>query len=312
VIRSAAIVVLLAATILASSVCAQSDAAALQSYFTGKEVLVKIDMPGTQKGIDLRYNKPTPMDWKEYASRIKEFGASIRKGDTARITAINVKKDMIEFQLDGGGFGTARDDSNTVVAAKHVDKSDYEKDLERQIANTDDPDRKRDLQRDLNRERSRRERINADNDRAAQVASQIKAQTVQANRNTGGSRFNLRWSGSIPSELLAPDAIVKLLADYIDFNAGQVNANANPAPGNSAAAPDAPAADAPAGSPTAQLKRGMTKNEVTTLFGNGKQLSESVGDAGLKTQVVEYLTPDRRVEITYVDSLLVRFSITSR
>jgi hypothetical protein len=310
--RSAITLIVLAAAILAPLVRAQSDSA-LQSYFTGKEVLVKIDMPGTQKGIDLRYNKPTPMDWKEYASRLKEFGASIRKGDTARITAINVKKDMIEFQLDGGGFGTARDDANTTVVAKHVDKSDYEKDLERQIANTDDPDRRRDLQRDLNRERSRRDRINADNDRAALVASQIKAQTVQANRNTGGSRFNLHWSGSIPAELLEPGAIMKLLADYLDFNAGQVNANANPAPGNGSAARDTPAADAPEGSPTAQLKRGMTKDEVTTLLGAGKQLSESVGgDAGLKTQVVEYLTSDRRVEITYVDGLLVRFGITSR
>ena len=56
----------------------------------------------------------------------------------------------------------------------------------------------------------------------------------------------------------------------------------------------------------------MSKEEVTNLFGAGKQLSESVGDAGLKTQVVEYLTSDRCVEVTYVDGLLVRFSITSR
>jgi hypothetical protein len=103
---------------------------------------------------------------------------------------------------------------------------------------------------------------------------------------------------------------MKLLADYIDFNAGQ--AAANPAPGNSAAAPGAPATDASAVSPTARLKRGMSMEEVTNLLGAGKQSSESVGDAGLKTQVFEYLIPDRRVEITYVDGLLVRFSITSR
>jgi hypothetical protein len=309
VLRSATTLIFLASAIFVLSAAAQSDSA-LESYFTGKEVLVKIDMPGTQKGIDLRYNKPTPMDWKEYASRLKTFGASIRKGDTARITGINVKKDMIEFQLDGGGFGTARDDTNTNIAAKVVDKSDYEKDLERQIAATDDEDRKRSLQRDLDRERSRRERLNADNQRAAQVASQLKAQTVQASRNTGGSRFNLRWSGSIPANELAPDAIMKLLADYIDFNAAPVNANS--APANNSVAPDASAADAPEGSPTAQLKRGMTMEAVTALLGTGKQLSESVGDAGLKTQVFEYLTPDRRVEITYVDSLLVRFSISSR
>ena len=46
------------------------------------------------------------MDWKDYSGRIKQFGTAIRKGDTARVTAIVVKKDMIEFQLDGGGFGT--------------------------------------------------------------------------------------------------------------------------------------------------------------------------------------------------------------
>ena len=310
-LRSAIFLIFLAVAICTPALLAQSDSA-LESYFTGKQVLIKIDMPGTQKGIDLRYNKPSPMDWKEYGSRLKQFGASIRKGDVARITAFNVKKDMIEFQLDGGGFGTARDDTNATVAPVVVDKSDYEKDLETQIANTDDPDRKRSLQRDLDRERARRERINADNQHAAQVATQIKAQAIQANRNTGGSRFNLRWSGSIPPSQLTPEAIMKLLADYVDFNATQPSAS--PVPANAANPPpaEAPASDEPAGSPTAQLKRGMKMEDVTTLLGPGKELSSSVGDAGLKTQVFEYLTPDRRVEVTYVDALLVRFSISSR
>ena len=65
-------------------------------------------------------------------------------------------------------------------------------------------------------------------------------------------------------------------------------------------------------SPTAQLKRGMKMEEVTTLPGPGRQLSESVGDGGLKTQVYEYLTSDRRVEVTYVEGLVVRFSIGSK
>jgi hypothetical protein len=68
----------------------------------------------------------------------------------------------------------------------------------------------------------------------------------------------------------------------------------------------------PTGSPTAQLKRGMKIEEVTSLLGPGKQLSESVGDAGLKTQVFEYLTDDRRVEVTYVEGLVVRFSVSSK
>src|SRR5580704_13471913 len=104
-------------------------AASVQTYFTGRQVVLRIDMPGTQKGVDLRFNKAVPMDWKEYSSRVKQFGPAIHKGDTARITSIVVKKDMIEFQLDGGGFGTFGDDTTTAVNAKPVEKSDYEKQL---------------------------------------------------------------------------------------------------------------------------------------------------------------------------------------
>ena len=225
------------------------DPNSIQSYFTGKEVVLKIDMPGTQQGVDLRYNKDNPMNWKEYANRLKSNGVAIHKGDTARVTAVVVKDDRIEFQLDGGGFGTFVDDSSTTVTPKTVDKSDYEKQLEREIANTTDEDRKRQLQRDLDRERSRRERQEADNRDAAQVASQIKAQKIADKRLQGGSRFNLRWSGSIPADQKNPDAVMKLLADYVSFD-GPQQAAAPPARCTNAAGDAAVPA-------TAQLKRGM-------------------------------------------------------
>src|SRR5580692_6254070 len=84
----------------------QAEASSLEGYFIGKEVLVKIDMPGSQKGIDLKFNKPSPMDWNDYSSRVKTYGISIHKGDVVRVTKFVVKNDMIEFQLAGGGFGT--------------------------------------------------------------------------------------------------------------------------------------------------------------------------------------------------------------
>jgi hypothetical protein len=62
---------------------------------------------------------------------------------------------------------------------------------------------------------------------------------------------------------------------------------------------------------TAQLKRGMKMGEVSNLFGPGKQMSESVSGDGLKTQVFEYVTGDRRVDVTYVEGLVVRYSISS-
>jgi hypothetical protein len=296
-LRSAVILVVIAVSI-ATPTRAQDNATALQAYFSGKQVTLKIDMPGTQKGVDLRFNKPTPMDWKEYGSRIKQFGVAIQKGEVARITTIVVKRDMIEFQLNGGGFGVAGDDTSTTVTAKPVEKSAYEKDLENQIANTDDPDKKASLQHDLDRERARRERQDANNQRQAQYASQQKAAVVEQNRATGGSRFNLRWSGSIPAEQLTPEGVMQCLSEYVSFTITP--------PPTATAAPDPNAAPA-----TAKLKRGMSIEDVTTLFGPGKPLSESVGDAGLKTQIFEYTTSDRRVNVTYVDGLVVRYTISS-
>ena len=281
---------------------AQSDPNGIQSYFTGKEVVLKIDMPGTQQGVDLRFSKDQPMNWKEYSNRLKSNGAAIHKGDTARVTGVAVKNDRIEFQLDGGGFGTFLDDSSTTVNARSVDKSDYEKRLEKQISNTTDPDQKRALQRDLDRERERRKREENNNQAAAQIASQIKAQQVAEKRLRGGSRFNLRWAGPIPADQQTPAAVMKLLADYVTFNASPQTSEPPPA------ATQNPAADAPA---AAQLKRGMKLSEVTALFGQGRQLSESVSNEGLKTQTFQYLSGDQRVEVIYVEGLVVRYSISS-
>ncbi len=81
--RSAQSRVLLAVALCALPLGAQNDPSSIQSYFTGKEVVLKIDMPGTQQGVDLRYNKDFPMNWKEYANRLKSNGVAIHKGDTA-------------------------------------------------------------------------------------------------------------------------------------------------------------------------------------------------------------------------------------
>jgi hypothetical protein len=278
----------------------------LQS-FVGKEVVMKIDMPGSQQGVDLRFNKDDPMNWKEYSNRLKANGVAIRKGDTARVTGVVVKNDRIEFQLDGGGFGTFFDDSSSTVTPQTVDKSNYEKQLERDISNSTDDDQRRRLQRDLDRERARRQRQEDDNRAAAQVASQIKAQKVADQRLQGGSRFNLRWNGTIPPEQKSPEAVMKVLAAYVSFDgpgqAGPPQGAPPPAVHNGASEGAIPA--------TAQLKRGMKMEEVTNLFGQGKQMSESVSGDGLKTQVVEYVTGDRRVDVTYVEGLVVRYSISS-
>jgi hypothetical protein len=86
----------------------------------------------------------------------------------------------------------------------------------------------------------------------------------------------------------------------------------NPTPAaQNAAAPNALANGGPR-SPMTQLKRGMLIGEVSGLLGLGRQMSQSVSEEGLKTQIFEYLPDDYRVEVTYVDGVVVRYSISSR
>ena len=290
-----------------------SGPAALQSYFVGKQVTLKIDMPGTQQGVDLRMDREDPMDWKQYSNRLKQNGAAIRSGDSSTVTTVVVKKDRIEFQLDGGGFGTFWDDSSTTVTPYHVDKSNYEKQLERDLRNTTDPQQRRNLQRELDYARNRRERDQRADDRAAMIASEMKTQQVAQKRLQGGSRFNLRWTGAIPQDQLTPDAMMKLLEAYVDFGDLQtqkpiLEATASPAPPANGSAP------APAGGTASvtQLKRGMQISEVSNMFGMGRMLSQSTSEEGLKTQIFEYLPSDYRVQVTYVDGVVVRYSMESR
>ncbi len=308
-----AIVLLSAVTLTVLQAEAQGGGqSVLQNYFVGRQVRLQIDMPGTQQGVDLRMERDDPMDWKAYSSRLKQFGPAIRSGDHCTITTVVVKKNLIEFQLDGGGFGTFWDDSSTTVTPYRVEKSSYEKRLEDDIRNTTDPQKKRDLQRELDRVRNRREREQAADDRAAMIASQLKAQQVADKRTRGGSRFNLRWPGSIPPDQLTPDVVMKLLVDYVDFGDLQGQKPIFQAAAQSPALANNAPANGPPSSAITQLKRGMQIGDISQLLGLGRQMSQSTSEEGLKTQIFEYLPEDYRVEVTYVDGVVVRYSISSR
>src|SRR5678810_873185 len=72
----------------AASAAAQ-DENALKSYFEGRRITLRMDMPGSADGIAINY------------------------GDSSRVTLVKVKGSIIEFQIGGGGFGTFGDDTNT-------------------------------------------------------------------------------------------------------------------------------------------------------------------------------------------------------
>lgn len=292
---------LIVVVLLSGAALAQGGS--LQNAFLGREVEVKIDMPGTQQGVDLNFSSGQPLDWRTYSQRIKGFGIAIRKGDTPTVTSIVVKKDRIEFQLDGGGYGTFWDDTSRVMP-RMIGKSNYERQLERDFQSETDPRKKDQIRRELDRERARREREQWSENSRAQIADQIKQSEIASKRTQGGSRFNLRWNGSIPEADLTPEAVMQRLSPWVEFRGLKDSRNV--------LAQDAPAPPPlPSNSPV-QLQRGMRKSAVEQMLGKGDLLTENKSGDGLTSSEWRYTTQDNYVDVTYVEGVLVRYAIMSR
>ena len=161
-------------TLLGAVPLRAQDAQSLSQFFEGKQVVVKIDMPGSQQGIDIFPQQPNSLDAKAYGKRMKSFPIALHNGDAVMITTVKVKDKLIEFQLGGGGFGTFGDDTDTSVKFTPAPKSDREKDLENQLANTDDSDQKASIQRELDYLRRQRERDDQRNKAMAEQAAKEK------------------------------------------------------------------------------------------------------------------------------------------
>ena len=179
---------------------------------------------------------------------------------------MKVKKDLIEFQLGGGGFGTFGDDTSTSANIPLLDKSSREKELEKRIKDEDDRDRRRRLERELDDLRDRREsenrRIMAERARIEEA----KRERIADERLRGGSRFNLRYEDRVPAGM-RPEDVMAALAEYVDFGG-------RPGPSAAGAAP-----------PTAELtmlRKGLSREEAERLFGAGGELVRAArrGPAG--------------------------------
>jgi len=291
----------------AASAMAQDANSTLSQFFEGKQVVVKIDMPGSQQGVDIFPQKPNSLDAKAYGKRMKSFPVALRNGDAVMVTQVKIKDKLIEFQLGGGGFGTFGDDTNTAVNFKPAEKSDREKDLENQLANTDDQDQKDKIQRELDYLRRQRERDDQRNRAIAEQAAQIKKIQVDQDRMKGGSRFNLRYDGKVPPNI-TPQDVMAALAPYVSFPPG-LGGGAQPVaaavPGSTGAA-TAPSAAAP-GSVNG-LEKGMHQDQVRTLLGNPTSVGDTDHD-GIQVHSETYAQGNSYIHAEFVNGVLVRYSI---
>src|SRR5262249_11714701 len=119
----------LAAGVVTASVApagAQNEGA-LKAFFEGKRVTLRIDMPGTSDGVDVQADARESIDYSRYRDNLKRYGTAVHAGDSITVTLVKVKKDLIEFQLGGGGYGTFGDDTSTSVYIPDAPKTEREK-----------------------------------------------------------------------------------------------------------------------------------------------------------------------------------------
>jgi hypothetical protein len=273
---------------------AAQNEAALREYFEGRRVTLRMDMPGTSDGVDVHADARRAIDYTRYRDELKRYGTAIRSGDSVVVTLIKVKKDLIEIQLGGGGFGTFGDDTSTSAYIPLMDKSEREKNLEKRVKDEDDRDRRRQLQRELDDLRNRRERENRRIMAERERLEEIKRERVEAARLRGGSRFNLRYDDRVPAGI-RPEDMIAALAEYVDFG-GHTFARDEVTP---------PLGD------IMMVRKGLLRADAERAFGKPVSASER-REGGIVITTLVFDVGDQRVSADFVEDVLVRYAITPK
>lgn len=211
--------IIFAAVVFASAILASAQTEAdLKDFFEGRRVEAKLDMPATKDGINVYVERRQPIDYGKYSQSLKSFGIGVDEGERIMITKIKVKDKHIEFQLGGGGYGTAGDETSSSVYVPTAQKSPRERDLERDLKYETDERRRRRIREELNYLRNARQREDNANRAEAAIAEEIKKARIQEKRLQGGSRFNIRFERKVTADDLTPRVIMNALAEYLYFS----------------------------------------------------------------------------------------------
>jgi hypothetical protein len=283
---------------------AQSEAA-LKEYFEGRTFKLKLAMPGTEDGVDVYPGTAKPLDFPRHADRLKNYGTALRAGDQALVTKLKVKAKLIEFQLDGGGYGTSGDETSSSVSVPSAPKTKREQNLEAELKREQDPVHRRAIKDELDDLKARRAREDARNRASVAEAQETKKANIRQWRLEGGSRFNIRYRDGVPGTAITPEAIKQALAAYVDFD--------EPAPAPTEVTSALPVAGSvPVGKPGpgGLPAKGMLQADVDELLGTPKRTSDRM-EGRLKVMTRVYPTTAGQVTAEFVEGVLIRFSMTS-
>jgi hypothetical protein len=294
------VVVAVCGWLTASTPAFAQDEAALRAAFEGRRVALRMNMPGSASGVDVHMEAGRSVDYREYEKDLIRFGVALYAGDITTVTLVKVKKDLVEFQLGGGGFGTFSDDTSTSSGITMLDKSPREKDLEKRIDKETNRDAKRRMQYELSDLRERRERENRRRKIDSDRIEARKREEIAAKRLGGGSRFNLTYAKRVPVNLHAED-IVAALREYVDFDPSA----------HTAGRPGASRDSAPRAADLSALRKGMSRGEAEHAFGRPVNSRER-REGGLITTTLTFDAGEQQIVADFVEDVLIRYTVASK
>jgi hypothetical protein len=216
-------------------------------------------------------------------------------------------------------------DSSSSVSIPRAAKTRHEKELERTIRYEPDADRRREMQREL--DRLRRERELAD-DEARAIEASANAERRERDRQRAldmGSRFNVRYEDRVPARVLTPEGLMRALSAFVEFpgtgyheadRAEDLRYERRDGPeGAERGGGDPNRADTRESADTAPLdglvRKGMSRAEVEEVCGRAER-EDAREEGTLRLTVASYRRGPDRVEVTYVDDVAVRVTPLER
>ncbi|MEO7997991.1 MAG: hypothetical protein ABI852_11135 [Gemmatimonadaceae bacterium] len=282
---------------LSSAGNAQSESV-LRQAFEGKTVTVKLDMPGTSKGVDVYPLETIPINFREVADRTKDYAIALKMGQQVMVTKLVVKKDHIEFQLGGGGYGTIGDETGSAASANDAGESKEERQLRDSIKVAANPAKKKAFEKELSNLRNTRERENSRARAEAAQANELRDANIRAKRAQSGSRFNIWYKPTVPADGMTPNGVMNALKQYLDFSGAAIT--------NNAAAPMT--APGSATNALASVRKGLLIAEVEALLGPANTASESK-EGVLTLMKRNYNYDGKKVTASFVNGVLIDYSI---
>jgi hypothetical protein len=188
-----------------------------------------------------------------------------------------------------------------------------ETDLEKEIKNETDRNRRSRLQRDLDAERRDREARDERNNRDIEEYNAKARERDLERALKSGSRFNLRFKKNVPADALTAEGFERYMDPWVDFSGRSSRRAASPASSSSSSASASRSSSSSPGSisrapQNRDWKKGTPRREMEDALGKARRERSCPGDSALECKIATFDDGGDEIEATFVEGVLVRYS----